>query len=296
MVDRRRDRIHSGRSLSWSVDPSELDVATAAARGSSLLQRLASTHRRSARDRQHEPRRSTRHTLPAGPSRHRAPSSQRHLQTCTGRSEAVAGPRRSPGRDRHLGAATSSRSAPVDQAAEQYRRPRRPRGDGARARCTAPDPCPRGTAQLRTVPETAAPAPCRSAPRPRAPAARATPRARRRPSGSARRSGVGGALEQRHHAPAISSCLQARRPPSRRSRCPVVRIEPEQQRRDPLGLRLPADADDHAVGGLLRLHLDDRATLTRPVRRSSRFATTPSSPSASKRSSQPSASSCRARR
>src|SRR5437763_2020472 len=38
----------------------------------------------------------------------------------------------------------------------------------------------------------------------------------------------------------------------------VVVVEPEEARRDPaLGLRLPAHADDHAVRGPVRLHLDD---------------------------------------
>src|SRR5437763_221400 len=38
----------------------------------------------------------------------------------------------------------------------------------------------------------------------------------------------------------------------------VVVVEPEEERRDPaLGLRLPAHADDHAVRGPVRLHLDD---------------------------------------
>ena len=38
-------------------------------------------------------------------------------------------------------------------------------------------------------------------------------------------------------------------------------VEPEQKRRDPaLGLLAPAEADDHAVGGPVRLDLDDAVT------------------------------------
>ena len=37
----------------------------------------------------------------------------------------------------------------------------------------------------------------------------------------------------------------------------LVVVEPEQERRDPRRLLLPAQPDDHRVGGLVRLHLQD---------------------------------------
>ena len=47
----------------------------------------------------------------------------------------------------------------------------------------------------------------------------------------------------------------------------VVGVEAEQQRRDPpVGLVAPAEADDHAVGGLVRLHLDHAVARARQVR------------------------------
>src|SRR5207248_8866989 len=49
---------------------------------------------------------------------------------------------------------------------------------------------------------------------------------------------------------------------------PAVRVvEPEQKRRDPaLGLVAPAEADDHAVGRPVRLHLDDAVARAGEVR------------------------------
>src|SRR5439155_4907775 len=47
----------------------------------------------------------------------------------------------------------------------------------------------------------------------------------------------------------------------------LVAVEPEQHRRDPpIALVAPAEADDHAVGGLVRLHLDDAVARAREVR------------------------------
>ena len=46
----------------------------------------------------------------------------------------------------------------------------------------------------------------------------------------------------------------------------VVAVEAEQQRRDAVGPRLPAHADDDAVGGLLRLHLHDAVARAGEVR------------------------------
>src|SRR3954468_6052040 len=46
----------------------------------------------------------------------------------------------------------------------------------------------------------------------------------------------------------------------------VVAVQTEQQRRDPRRLLLPANADDHAVGGLERLHLQHAVARARQVR------------------------------
>src|SRR5262245_2454934 len=47
----------------------------------------------------------------------------------------------------------------------------------------------------------------------------------------------------------------------------VVPVEPEQQGRDPpVGLIAPAETDDHAVGGLVRLDLDNAVARAREVR------------------------------
>src|SRR5439155_13286485 len=46
----------------------------------------------------------------------------------------------------------------------------------------------------------------------------------------------------------------------------LVAVEPEQQRRDaPIALVAPAEANDHAIGGLVRLHLDDAVARAREV-------------------------------
>ncbi len=65
-----------------------------------------------------------------------------------------------------------------------------------------------------------------------------------------------------------------------------VVVQAEEQRRDHVGLRLPAHADDDAVGCPLWLHLDDRPAGAGLTGSSSRLATTPSRPRASSSSSQ----------
>ncbi len=161
-------------------------------------------------------------------------------------------------------------------------------------RCTASGPCRRGSGGSASRGGSGCPAPCRSAPRRRAPAAPPPPRARRCPSGSAPRS-AGRARPRAAAATrsAISSCRVARdRGRADVVELAVVAVEAEEQRRDPVRLRLPAQADDDAVGGLVRLHLDDRLARARAgTGWSSRFAITPSRPAASNRSSHSRASS-----
>jgi len=47
----------------------------------------------------------------------------------------------------------------------------------------------------------------------------------------------------------------------------VVAVQAEEQRREPFGLLLPADADDHAVRRLVRLYLDNALARPREVRK-----------------------------
>ena len=105
---------------------------------------------------------------------------------------------------------------------------------GARATCTAPDPCRAGTAAAWCRAGSGGPAPCRSAPRRRARAGRAPPRARRRPSGSAPRSGA--PARPREAAAPLGDLGVARG--RDRGRADVVELavvveETEQERRDP---------------------------------------------------------------
>ncbi len=103
---------------------------------------------------------------------------------------------------------------------------------------------------------------------------------------------LGGVLEERQDA--SRNLVVARRGHGSRADVvdlAVLAVEPEQQGGDPVGPRLPADADDDAV------RLFSGFTFTTPSRDPGRyasprrFAITPSRPIASKRSSQPSASS-----
>jgi hypothetical protein len=45
-------------------------------------------------------------------------------------------------------------------------------------------------------------------------------------------------------------------------------VQPEEQRRDPRRLLLPAHADDHAVSGLVRLHLEHAVARAGQIRQS----------------------------
>ena len=119
---------------------------------------------------------------------------------------------------------------------------------------------------------------------------RAPPRARPCPSGSAPRSAAPTPRRASGSTRAATSSRVSRRDGARADvvEPAVVAVEAEQQRRDRLAVALPADADDDAVGRLVLLHLDHRRRASRAgTATPSRFATTPSSPSASKRSSQP---------
>ena len=97
---------------------------------------------------------------------------------------------------------------------------------------------------------------------------RASPRARRCPSGSARRS-AGRSSRRPAAAPSPRSRPgSSRRPrPSRRSRPRRPRVEAEQQRRDRLAAALlPAHAGDDAVRRPVRLDLDDAVARPGQVR------------------------------
>ena len=149
---------------------------------------------------------------------------------------------------------------------EVVRAPRRPH---LAPRALRRDPCRRGSARASCRGGSGASRACRSAPRRRAPAAAPSARARRCPSGSARRSG-GRSSRRAAAAPAPRSPPAPSRRPrtSRRSRgrrrrayrpsSSVAIVD--------AAARLPAHADDDAVGRLVRLHLHDAVARARQIR------------------------------
>ncbi len=158
---------------------------------------------------------------------------------------------------------------------------------GPPARCTARRPCPGGSGGTSRRAGSGRPGPCRTRPRRRAPAAAPTPPARPRPSGSAPRSRGRARPRAAARPPRGSRRGGARRPrPSRRSRG-------RRRRGGGRAAASPASSDCcfQRTPTTTQSAVRRSFTLTTPSRepgrygRPSRFATTPSSPAASSRSS-----------
>ena len=164
---------------------------------------------------------------------------------------------------------SSGSSLPASAAASRSSVPSGRAAGAAPPTCSPSRPCRHASAGTSSRVGSGSPAPCRSAPRRRAPAAPATPRARRVPqrfgSRRARRT------RPRRAGARASRCRPARAPrprTSRRSRCRRRRgTRPSSSvaifSRSPFFQRTPID---DAVRGLLLLHLDDAVARAREVR------------------------------
>ena len=132
-------------------------------------------------------------------------------------------------------------------------------GVGALARCTARDPCPAGSESASCRAGSGSPAPCRNAPRPPARGRSAVSSRSPVPQrfGSEKRRSDESSRSGQHEREDLVVIARAHRGRADVVGPAVLAVEPEQERREPVRLLLPADANHDAVGRLVLLDLDD---------------------------------------